>query len=626
MKNNSFRFARSLFIAAVSSVILTGAGMQTLPFTKISVRNPERNYRTDRVIAVMKSPSTASIKAMGSFAKAEASSLEKLSRDEGLSLTKTFTVDDVGSSYAVFSIDESRDSVEDAIERLQQNPDVASVQPDYIYRASLAPNDPSYGRLWGLKNTAQTATRDHGTQSLYTTSNPGTSGRDMGLETAWNKVTDCSSVIVAVIDTGVKLDHDDLKDNLWTNTSNQNGYDFINNDTDPSDDQGHGTHVAGTIGARGNNGIGTTGVCWRVKIMAVKVLDEDGSGSTAAIAAGINYARTNGAHIINMSLGGSGTDTAMTNAVVNASNAGILVVVAAGNDGRNNSSSPTYPCNTNAANLICVGAVDQSFNLAGFSNYSTNYVHIGAPGTNILSTAMNTWNPTEITAPMGPSDWETSTPARLAANGTYLQTPADWDGSTKNYVESADDYAYQVFDFTGADGAIMSMTVVGAASSGDNMYLFAADTTGTPMSVGAAPFAGFTGSTGATPIKEYMDVRGCSNTSTCSIAVNFKSDAAGNNIGYRLGAIKLDLKITSLRGLDSYNGTSMATPHVAGLAALVKAYNPNFTAADLKNAILTTGTSVTALTSRFARGSVANAPGALGFVDAPTGVTMTVQP
>lgn len=629
MKTSSIQAFKTFAITLLGCGFLTAASTPPAPLSRLADASGEnRGYRTDRLIAVMKSPSSAMVKSMGSFAKAEASALAKLSRDEDLTLTKTFSVNDDGASYAVFNIDESRDNVEDAIARLHQNPDVAHVQPDYIYRASLAPNDPSYGRLWGLKNTGQTTPRDHGSQSLYSTANPGTSGRDMGLETAWNKITDCSSVTVAVVDTGIKLDHDDLKDNLWTNGSNQHGYDFINNDTDPSDDQGHGTHVAGTIGARGNNSIGTTGVCWRVKLMAVKVLGADGSGSTSTIASGINYARTNGAQIINMSLGGSGTDSALNTAVTNASNAGVLLVVAAGNDGLSNNSAPTYPCNINVANLICVGAVDQSFGLASFSNYSTTYVHIGAPGTNILSSAMNTWNATEVPVSMQTSAWEKSPGGSIGADGTYLQFPADWDGSTKIYPDSANDYAYQEFDFSGADGAVLTTTIRGATLSGDTMKIYAANATGMdPVTAGAStPLESYTGSTQGQTYTERIDIQGCVNTSTCTIGFYLTSNASGNTIGYRMGGMKLDLKITSTQGMDSYNGTSMATPHVAGLAALVKAYNPNFTATDLKNSIVTTGLVLPALASRFSRSSVANAPGALGFIDAPTGVTMTLQP
>lgn len=631
MKISMHRLIPALSIAVMSSVFLTGAGVPPQPMTSLVPTRFQGNFRTDRVIARLKSPSKNMIQAAGSLAKAEAQTLDKLRQDEGLSIAKTFSLADSSSAtersqYAVLNIDEARDSVEDVIERLNKNPDVALAQPDYIYRTTVAPNDPSYGSLWGLKNTGQTMTRSHATQSLYTTENPGTSGRDMGLEAAWDKVTDCSNVVVAVLDTGVKLDHDDLKDNLWTNVSGDHGYDFINSDTDPSDDFGHGTHVAGTIGARGNNTLGTTGVCWRVKIMAVKVLDENGTGSTSGIISGIEFATTNGAHIINMSLGGHGSfDSLYNSAVTMAANAGVLLVVAAGNDGSNNGTDPVYPCNFSAANLICVGAVDQSFNRAGFSNYSTSSVHIGAPGTNILSTAMNSWNPTEMTVPMGASDWTTSNPANLAANGTYLRIPGNFDGSTNLYDASVDDHAYQVLDFTGANGAVLSLSVLGSSvDENDYVSFHAANTTGNPT--GSAPFSGLYGSTGGATETFYAYFRGCTNTATCSFGIRFRSNATAEDIGYRIGAIKLDMQIISTQGLDSYNGTSMATPHVAGLAALLKAYNPNFTASDLKNAILTKGQAVPGLSPFFKTGAVVNAPSALTYVDPPTGVTATVDP
>ncbi len=192
-------------------------------------------------------------------------------------------------------------SVEQAVDNFLSDPNVVHAQPNYRYYATAAPNDASYGQLWGLNNTGQTIT-----SPSYSTNNPGTSGNDIDAHLAWDVITDCSSVVVAVIDTAINYTHEDLASNMWTGNAN-GGWDFVDNDNDPmaTDGQIHGGHVAGTIGARGNNTVGTTGVCQRVQIMAVRVLGP-GGGSSSDIIQGIEFASDNGADVINMSLGGGG--------------------------------------------------------------------------------------------------------------------------------------------------------------------------------------------------------------------------------------------------------------------------------------------------------------------------------
>jgi hypothetical protein len=155
---------------------------------------------------------------------------------------------------------------------------------------------------------------------------------------------------------------------------------------DPNDDNGHGTHCAGTIGGVGNNGKGVTGVCWKVRIMALKFLNSSGSGSTSDAIKCINYAIAKGAHVLSNSWGGGGYSTALYNAINSARSAGIIFVAAAGNNGTNNDSSPFYPASYNLDNIIAVAATDRSDALAAFSNYGAASVHIGAPGVSINST------------------------------------------------------------------------------------------------------------------------------------------------------------------------------------------------------------------------------------------------
>lgn len=219
-----------------------------------------------------------------------------------------------------------------------------------------------------------------------------------------------TDVIVAVVDTGVLHTHPDLIDNRFQNAGGNNGFDFVNNDNDPTDDNGHGTHVAGIVGARANNSIGVTGVMGtRVKIMGVKVLGADGSGAPANIVNGIRYAADQGAHVLNLSLGGQFTSTALRDAVTYAVSRGTVVVIAAGNSnalmnaGANFFSPSGYAKDIPGA--IAVGSVDAVTGArSSFSNFGPTYVWIGAPGSNgILSTyTANTYSAIQGTSMAAP--------------------------------------------------------------------------------------------------------------------------------------------------------------------------------------------------------------------------------
>lgn len=222
-------------------------------------------------------------------------------------------------------------------------------EPNYIRRISLTPNDPYFGEQYGLEKLSAI------------------SGWDIEDGTSNN-------VIVAVIDTGVDISHPDLSSKIVQ------GYDFANKDSNPQDDQGHGTHVAGIIAADTNNGKGVSGVSWGAKIMPVKVLGSDGSGNDFDIAKGIIYAADNGAKVINLSIGGPWYSSTLADAVYYAYSKGVIVVAAAGNDGDN---TINYPAGYD--NVIGVAATDQNDKRASFSNYNST-VDVSAPGVEILST------------------------------------------------------------------------------------------------------------------------------------------------------------------------------------------------------------------------------------------------
>lgn len=213
------------------------------------------------------------------------------------------------------------------------------------------------------------------------------------------------NVIIAVIDTGVDTKHSELKDNIFVNADeiagngvddDRNGYiddvkgwNFVANSNNANDDQGHGSHVAGIIGAKGNNAAGVAGVVWKASVLPVKVLDAEGSGYSSDVIKGIQYATAMGANIINLSLGSYQYSQAEYDALKAARDAGVLVVAAAGNDGTDNDADAHYPSSYALSNIIAVAASNGIGGIVGFSNYGKKSVHIAAPGHNIYSTYMN---------------------------------------------------------------------------------------------------------------------------------------------------------------------------------------------------------------------------------------------
>ena len=260
---------------------------------------------------------------------------------------------------------------------------VSLCEPNYVLRASVVPNDPSFGNLYGLREAA------------------------MNAEDAWEVTTGSREVVVAIIDTGIDYRHPDLKANLWTNTGeipgngrddDGNGYiddvhgmNALNRSGDPLDDNGHGTHVAGTIGAVGDNGLGVVGVNWQVSLLGLKFLDAEGAGGLADAIEAIDYMialkqRGVNIRVSNNSWGGGGFSRALHDAIARARDAGIIFVAAAGNEGSDNDQYPSYPASYELSNVVSVAAIDADLNLASFSNFGAGEVDIAAPGVGILST------------------------------------------------------------------------------------------------------------------------------------------------------------------------------------------------------------------------------------------------
>jgi len=260
-------------------------------------------------------------------------------------------------------------SVVEASKEYQQNPNIEYAQPNYIYQLSRVPNDKYYNKSNNSSNIEQWG--------------PG----NLNLEAAWNRETGSTSVTIAVVDTGIIPDHPDLITNI-----SPHGYDFIDDDGEPYDIsfnsgvRGHGTHVAGIIGARGYNELGVAGTNWQVTILPIRVLG-DNRGNTSTVTAGIEYAVNNGADIINLSLGGNIKDPNLEEAIDRAVKQGVLVFAAAGNNSNN---SVLYPAAYD--NVVAVGAVNSDNELSSYSNFGPQ-LDLVAPGDNIYSTYGHYTNP-----------------------------------------------------------------------------------------------------------------------------------------------------------------------------------------------------------------------------------------
>lgn len=505
---------------------------------------------------------------------------------------------------------------------LSTDPEIEIVQPNYVYKTTLAPNDPHYGRLWGLKNSAQTVTGINPQQdSVVGTNNPGTSDADVGAESAWDLVTDCRNVNIAVLDSGAKLTHEDLVDNLWSDGPIK-GFDAIDNDDVPDDlVNGHGTHVTSTIAATGNNGIGSTGVCWRASITPVRVLNNDGSGSTASVISGINYAtQTRGAKLINMSLGGAGAnpDNAYKTAIENAANT--LFIVAAGNNGTNNTTSPFWLCNfgTMLSNVVCVGAVDQAFALANYSNYSPTEVQIAAPGTNIFGSSSNSGNITldDFT------NW-TIDSVNWGRGGGALYIPANYDGHTNQYANDLESSSIRnLTNLENYDYVSWKSAIEYDIDNSDVLTFAAGPNSGDLFTNPLYRLATLSNSSGSGTLRSLDISSACAQQSSCYFGWQLKTNSSGTKHGVKFSEAQLGRFAYVNNSYKIIRGTSMATPHVTGVAALIWAYNPSFGVSDVKTALFQGGRTLTALNGKVSTGKVVNAMGSLTHISKPSAPTV----
>lgn len=303
-----------------------------------------------------------------------------------------------------------------AIAALKSSSLVEYAEPNFIYRASTGseslPDDPALNQLWGMINTGQKSTGDMGEIE-------GKAGVDIDAQRAWQIETGSSKVVIAGIDTGIDYTLQDLAPNMWTNEAEANGtagvdddnngivddihgYNAITNNGEMKDDHGHGSHTAGTMAAKGNDGSGIVGVAWNAKLMGVKFLSAEGGGTLADAIKAIDYTTQMRVDMTSNSWGGGGFSQALYDAIKRAGDAGILFIAAAGNSSADNDSDPEYPASYDLDNIISVAAIDNAGELAYFSCFGKTTVDVAAPGVNIYSITpggYDSWSGTSMATP-----------------------------------------------------------------------------------------------------------------------------------------------------------------------------------------------------------------------------------
>ncbi len=342
------------------------------------------SYASDRILIKMKQGYAFDTALLNQY---RLSNSTKLFQDSSQTTTRSF-MEGAGLDRLYVTQISNSDDPRTIATSLQSDPRVEYAEPDYTVSVFINPNDSSFGQLWGLHNTGQSS---------------GTADADIDAPEAWNTTTgSATGIVVGVLDTGIDYNHPDLAANIWTNPGETagngidddsngyiddvHGYDFVNNDSNPMDDNGHGTHVSGTIAGVGNNSVGIAGVNWRAKVAALKFLKADGSSNVSDAVEAINYATTMGFKVTSNSWGLPTFSQAISDAITANKNQGNLFVAAAGNNSTNNDTLPIYPGSFTHDNIIAVAATNRSDALAAFSCYGAVSVDLAAPGVDVYST------------------------------------------------------------------------------------------------------------------------------------------------------------------------------------------------------------------------------------------------
>jgi subtilisin family serine protease len=459
--------------------------------------------------------------------------------------------------------------------RLAANPSVEYAEPNATVQSTSVSNDPQFSQLWAMQNLTQT-------------------GADIGAVAAWDVSTGSRANVVAIVDTGMDYTHQDLAANVWTAPSaftvtiggmsitcaaGTHGFNAITKVCDPMDDNNHGTHTAGTVGAVGNNAVGVVGVNWTTSIMPVKFLDASGSGTIAdavnAIEFTIQAKKAFGAsgaanvRVLSNSWGGGGFSQSLLDEINRANTNNMLFVAAAGNSGADNDTTAFYPAGYTAPNVIAVAATDSTDFKASFSNYGGSSVHLGAPGVNILSTTIgNNYQSFSGTS--------MATPHVAGAAALVLSHCALDTAGVKNTLLSTVDHL----------GSLTGLTISGGRLNVNNAIRGCASAPVPPAPTGLAAVGGntqvtlsWTGSSGAT---SYIVQRGTTSGSEVPIASGVTSTAFTDSSVTNGTSYYYVVSAQGSAGVSAHSNEATATPVAPPPVALAAPTNLAATAGKKK--------------------------------------------
>ncbi|MGM0453968.1 MAG: S8 family serine peptidase [Thermodesulfobacteriota bacterium] len=542
------------------------------------------------------------------------------------------TVESIGLEHWRLS---EQTAVEDAVDRLNGMLEVEYAEPNYLYEPQQVPDDAEFNRLWHLQNTGQVVN-----------GNAGTPGADIDAPAAWDMETGSSDIVVAVIDSGVALEHPDIAENIWKNpgetagngadddengyVDDVNGWDFVNDDNNPSDysrdlyGDGHGTHVAGIIAAAGNNGRGSTGVMWQARIMVLQVFDlfeasplHSGVIQSQNIIEAVAYAIENGAQIINCSFGGDTFSQFQRDIFDKARGQGVLIVAAAGNNAADNDANPTYPAGYELTNIISVAATNEDDQLAKYSNFGKTSVDVAAPGgsrevSNIYSTSPPPRSELFFDDfESGADQWEKPDGQQgwFVVEDDVFDSNVLTDSGNETYAAglSASVETAEPIDARGVRGVHLQFDIEYQLEE-DFDFLFV------EISEDGSKYEPIYAVTGFSPGIQRVNLWGNDEPpGTIYLRFLLDTDESENYEGVFIDNISLTGIEWDFSG-DPYgfkSGTSMATPVVAGVAGLVWSRKPDLSAAQVKEIVLDTADPLESLAGKVRNGGRVNAAAAV---------------
>lgn len=510
-------------------------------------------------------------------------------------------------------------SVKGVAAALERRPEVRYAEPNVLHEVSGIPDDPRFGELWGLHQP---------------------SDADIDAPEAWDVETGSSGVTVAVVDTGVSYLHPDLAPNIWTNddppgggdqdgngkVDDIHGWDFVQKDNAPLDYHGHGTGVAATIGARGNNGIGMSGVSWDVSIMPLRAGDGSGVFTATAIAAALRYACAEGADIVNGSFSAEVMSSLIRDAVLDCP--GTLFVFAAGNEGwdLDGPAKNAFPCElhrspVSAKNVLCVGATDELDGLATFSNHGSESVHLAAPGSAILSAAptyRTVWGPDgfddssqegfdgrwgDRTSTPGDAQWGRTEAERVSGTHSLTDSP---DGSYENNTDATIRKLHPLV-LSGEQGCRIDHQMLLDSEWFFDRFDIIAGLTSTPTTL----IGSWSGTTEGSFVHRSSDLSLFDGRSSVHVRLRMDTDASETGDGVYVDDLLVKCLEPTGERYDVADSSSLATAHVSGVAALVLARYPTRTPAKLKSSLTSTVDRLPSLTGKVVTGGRVNAATAL---------------